>query len=401
MPSEAEWEKAARGTDGRIYPWGNDWDPSRLALKDLQPVDLFPSGASPYGALNMLGNAGEWTADPYGPYPGAQWSVKRQRPVVRGWANDEWEAHAATRVSADPDEVNPTIWTGFRCARGPQPPALADAVVAMDIPVAKPPPLEATTHITAGMVYVPAGEFVMGADLSQEELAAAPWRVNQTPAHTVYLDAYYVDRAEVTSGQYVRFLNALGEHRLACLGQDCTSCLSGSDCTIVNGSHIRQKDGQYIVKPDYESYPVVETSWYGAQAYCNWLDKRLPTEAEWEKAARGTDGRRFPWGNDWNMERVGYEPYKISDTSEVGSHPDDTSPYGAVDMLANATEWVADWYDPNYYSHSPARNPRGPESGEEKVIRSHAGPGTAEYGLAYRQHEFTLRNAGFRCAYMP
>ena len=118
---------------------------------------------------------------------------------------------------------------------------------------------------------------------------------DEKPQHPVYLEAFWIDRTEVTNGQYVQFLNALGAHTGACGGRDCVE-------TQVEDrySHIlrRNQDGRYVVEPGFEDHPVTQVSWYGAQAYCAWVGARLPTEAEWEKAARGVDGRLYPWGHE-------------------------------------------------------------------------------------------------------
>ena len=177
------------------------------------------------------------------------------------------------------------------------------------------------------MALVPAGEFGMGREDGADD---------ERPAHVVWLDAFYIDKTEVTNAQFKAFCDATGYLPPANPDWD----------------------------PDYfhskADYPVLQITYDQATAYCAWRHKRLPTEAEWEKAARGTDARKYPWGNDWDPKRVNAwgEPYKY--TAPVGSFPEGASPYGAVDMAGNVWEWCYDWFDPKYYQHSPARNPTGP-----------------------------------------
>jgi serine/threonine-protein kinase len=222
------------------------------------------------------------------------------------------------------------------------------------------------------MVQVPAGQFLMGATSADTD--ADP---QEKPPHTVYLDAFWIDRTEVTNAQYARFLNAQGGHRARCGGQDCIRTRAeGGD------SHIQQQDGQYSAQSSFGSHPVIEVSWYGAQAYCRWAGGRLPTEAEWEKAGRGTTGHKYPWGNSFGggkantcdrncpaeNRKTGIND-RYARTAPVGSFQAGASPYGVLDMAGNVWEWVSDWYGEAYYRSSPASNPQGPSSGGQKVIR--------------------------------
>jgi len=245
-------------------------------------------------------------------------------------------------------------------------------------------PLPPTPSATPGMVYVPAGEFTMGSDEGDSD---------EKPVHTVYLDAFYIDKTEVTNAQY----------------QKCVEAGACQAPTICDWGEPTYGDAS---KADH---PVVCVSWDGAKAYCEWAGKRLPTEAEWEKAARGTDGRVYPWGNTFDGSRLNFcdrnceSDWKDSDaddgyaqTALVGSYPQGASPYGALDMAGNVGEWVADWYDSGYYSQSPARNPPGPDSGESRVLRGGSWSGAPLYvRCAIRfwiNPDLRYSNLGFRCA---
>jgi formylglycine-generating enzyme required for sulfatase activity len=397
LPTEAEWEKAARGTDGRTYPWGDEWDPSRLQIHYTQgegfetaPVGSYLEGASPYGVLDIAGNAPEWTNNPYRPYPGGQLMERIEGEhnlfVARG-------GYHGLLGTPDPPEIlyraadrfPRNDVSGFRCARGAAPSALEKAIVRSSVPT-PPPTLESVS--LAGMIEIPASEFEMGSDLL--DLRDTSYH---SPAHVVYLDTFYIDRYEATEAQYAAFLNALGQHLFACDGHDCILLEGESRMSFSNPSHIRKVGTQYVVDPGYEDYPVNRVYWYGAQAYCHWLGKRLPTEAEWEKAARGTDGRLYPWGNEWDVEKARYG----APLQPVGSDPFDVSPYGVIDMLGSVKEWVFDWYDPDYYTWSPTHNPWGPaEPGEHERKAARPGIGGAEL---VSRGKGTLD--GFRCAYTP
>ena len=168
---------------------------------------------------------------------------------------------------------------------------------------------------------------------------------NEKPYHKVYLDAYYIDKNDVTVDEYTRCVNAGG----------CTATNTRQDCDYgVSGRG---------------DHPINCVDWNQANTYCQWAGKQLPTEAQWEKAARGTDGRIYPWGNKWNASKACFNK---SSACEVGSYPQGASPYGVMDMAGNVLDWVSDWYDANYYASSPDRNPQGPDSGPYRVGRGGA-----------------------------
>ena len=234
--------------------------------------------------------------------------------------------------------------------------------IAAVLPTATPTP-----SVPPGMVYVPVGEFIMGSTTTQVDYALAlcneswgnckrSWFDNEQPQHTVYLDAFCIDQTEVTNTQY-------------------RACVEAGVCDA-------PLDTTYYDDTSYAQHPVVYVGWNDADAYCWWAGKRLPTEAEWEKAARGTDGRLYPWGNTFDGSKLNFCDKNCSedrrdtsvddgyaDTAPVGSYPAGASPYGALDMAGNVWEWVADWADSGYYSQSPGRNPPGPDSGEKRVMR--------------------------------
>jgi formylglycine-generating enzyme required for sulfatase activity len=240
------------------------------------------------------------------------------------------------------------------------------------------------------MVRIPAGTFLMGSDRKVDRNAYPA----EFPQRKVYLDAYEIDKYEVTTVQFLKFVLA-----------------SNRDPLI---------DWQYDggnFQETMASHPVMHVSWFDADAYCKWAGKRLPTSAEWEKAARGEDGRIFPWGNEpaglsrANFGRTGlsgpvrdrperlllYPPIISVDKYENGA-----SPYGVFQMAGNVAEWTADWYDPNYYKKAPDRNPKGPEKGTQRAFR---GGGWIDSTPTVRpaQRNGTEPNTkmnwlGFRCA---
>jgi iron(II)-dependent oxidoreductase len=182
------------------------------------------------------------------------------------------------------------------------------------------------------MALIPAGPFLMGGEFDEER-----------PRHRVALDAFRIDRVEVTNEHYAAYLQATG----------------------VSAPRFWNKSDRFHNGEKFPRHPAVGISWFEAKAFCEWQGKRLPTEAEWEKAARGgREGFAFPWGDTPDHARANYEG---QGTLPVGSYPQND--YGLFDMSGNVWEWVADWFDAGYYGKSPEGNPAGPDSGQEKVLR--------------------------------
>jgi serine/threonine-protein kinase len=254
---------------------------------------------------------------------------------------------------------------------GVLPALVSPAPIPVPTAMAKPP-VEERIFGDAPMVFVPAGEFTMGSnDYSDEK-----------PPHTVYLDAFWIDKFEVTNAAYKK-------------------CVDVGKRQPPSSPKSNTRDS-YYGDLQYGNYPVIYVSWNDANACCTWAGKRLPTEAEWEKAARGTDGRIYPWGNTFEQSRLN-SGMVVGDTTEVGKYPSGASPYGVLDMAGNVWEWVADWY--GSYPSGTQRNPTGPMSGEGRVVR-----GGALYLDWYNvrvavRHVLaptaSLSNVGFRCARSP
>ncbi len=249
------------------------------------------------------------------------------------------------------------------------------------------------------MVYVPEGEFLMGAKDDPEA------KNDETPQHIVYLDAFWIDKTEVTNAMFAKFVAETGYITTA--EQQGWSKVHAESGQWVNteGADWQHPTGPGSNIKGLDHYPVLHTSWEDARSYCAWAGKRLPTEAEWEKAARGPDGRLFPWGNSINCN---YAQYKDcgGKSLPVGSRPDGVSYYGAEDMAGNAWEWVADWYDANYYAYSPYENPPGPSGGEYRIQRGGSWKmGGPKYlrasNRARADTSETWETDGFRCAADP
>lgn len=222
------------------------------------------------------------------------------------------------------------------------------------------------------MLYVPAGDFQMGSENGES---------NEKPVHTVYLSAFWIDQTEVTNAMYAK-------------------CVQAGACKLPSSLKSNTRENYYN-NPGFKDYPVIYVSWDDAATYCKWAGRRLPTEAEWEKVARGTDERIYPWGNTIDENYANYGQ-NIGDTTIVGGYEEGVSFYGAYDMAGNVWEWVSDWYAADYYSTSPSSNPTGSASGLYRVLRG--GSWTTNNYIVRSAHRSltvpvnTNSNYGFRCA---
>ena len=273
------------------------------------------------------------------------------------------------------------------------------------------------------MVLIPAGEFLMGS--SEDEGA-----FDEHPQHKVYLDAYYIDKYEVTNAQFKEFVEATGyvtdaerkgygevwnlkegwEPWRLQIFKD-VNWRRPNDWVNTeshpNRPHPDAWENYNIM--DKMDYPVVQVSWNDVQVYAKWAGKRLPTEAEWEKAARGTDGRMWPWGNVFNIDIGGVTVHAniaSDDLLSVDSFPTGVSPYGVYNMVGNVQEWVADWYAADYYIHSPRNNPKGPDNGIARVLKGGSWRHQKSHHVLsasrnYQAPDYSSNFVGFRCAWNP
>jgi len=254
------------------------------------------------------------------------------------------------------------------------------------------PDSDQVTGVQLEMVDIPAGEFWMGCNGAVDEWCED----DEYPYHAVMLSAYKIGKYEVTVGEYQK-------------------CVASGVCNnsgaILHYSADTENSSCHFGMVGKENYPMNCVTWYGAKAFCEWIGGRLPTEAEWEKAARGTDGRKYPWGNEeatciyavMSDSNAGGDGCGTNGPMPRGSISVGKSPYGAYDMAGNVWEWVSDWYAEDYYEETPTNNPMGPGSGEYRVMRGGAWDedSSDEMRVSYRNYEYPSAyadNLGFRCA---
>jgi formylglycine-generating enzyme required for sulfatase activity len=430
LPVEPEWEKASRGEDGRLFPWDDDWDPKRANTWEDGPGQRTPVGAyspdgdSPYGCADMAGNVWEWTGSLYRTYPyqqddGREDPDSNGSPVVRGgsWENDRRSARCAYRGSRGPDDFLDVI--GFRVVlslpgldaapqsvvesaepREPSHPAVFDLSVqagasplAADVARPSAAPGDATTkkppkavkkptdHIRPDtfilteptrmeFVRVDGGSFLMGSDKTKYPDS----RDDELPRRRIEVPEFFIGKYPVTNAQYASFAKATGR-KAPLLGK--------------------------------EDHPVVNVGWRDAVAFTEWLSRqtgkpfRLPAEPEWEKAARGTDGRLWPWGNNWDPKRANTSEGGRGGTTPVGQYsPGGDSPYGCADMAGNVWEWTSSLSKP--YPYDPGDGREDLQAGGPRVVRGGSwydsqGLARAAYRLMYNPGDFDS-SFGFRVA---
>ncbi len=322
LPTEAQWERAARGSDERTWPWGDE--PPRPAHAVLESTDTRPVGgrlvgAGPFGHLDLAGNAWEWTASGYTDYPyveGRESDDKGTR-VLRGGAfvHGAGDARCSSRHGMLPATVD--HYVGFRLAAAPG--VGADGIELLD---------------------VPAGSVFMGND---QRPSGGPAPPDEVPRHTVDVNAFELTATPVTNAQYAAFVRATG--------------------------HVAPIDWDGGTPPGHQDHPVTHVDWHDATAFCRWAGGRLPTEAEWERAARGVDGRLYPWGEDPpdDGRAHAFHGLKRGSTAPVGAAPGGASPYGLLDMAGNVWEWVSSAYRPYPYDAGDGRE--DPESDESRALR--------------------------------
>jgi formylglycine-generating enzyme required for sulfatase activity len=379
LPSEAEWEKAARGTDGRRYVWGNElYEGFVNLLVKVKPAGDRAIDKSPYRVFDMAGNVAEWTADDFGPYPGSDYhdsQYGKKTKVVRGYFSPEKKVshfaeivyRSAARYGVPAQKSSYSI--GFRCV--------------MDIDstnTVTEKTREETTEIE--MVYIPPGKFVMGTDKEKENPVPEsyglknPAYLDETPLQEVYLGGFYIDRYEVTIEQFRGFLKAKDRPSPS------------------------QWDKIDLPEDKKGELPAFAVTWAEAAEYARWAGKRLPSEEEWEKAARGANGIRFLWGKKGSDIPEGF---LLKSLIAVNKSDRDRSPYGVIGMGGNVSEWTNSWYEPY-----PENRHSNQDYGKKfKVVRGTSFKEAGHYNipyffrLAHRGHvDPTERytNIGFRCA---
>ncbi len=351
LPSEAQWEKSARGSDGRLFPWGDEKPTNQDAnfgngIGDTTEVGIYKSGESIFGVLDLAGNVWEWTSSMHSAYP---YNSNDGREDVNAWGarvvrGGNYLSAAKNIRCADRHSIYPTardIYIGFR-------------VATKNLSVIKK-----DCEINFEWQQIPAGKFLMGSSYTQtdKELPDPEYYGvskhganrpadfdNELPQHKLFLDKYQISKTPVTNSQYEIFTKA-------------------------KSYPVPGHWPEGVVTPEIANHPVVYVDWADVQAFCTWAGVALPTEPQWERAARGKDGRIWPWGNTPPTKELAN--FGLSDktgrTREVGSYPSGASPEGVLDLAGNVWEMVGSAYRP--YPYEAADGRENLDLPEEYVLR--------------------------------
>jgi formylglycine-generating enzyme required for sulfatase activity len=415
LPTEAEWEKAARGgLEDREFPWGDKQPVCQYGASngakfidvgcnntDTDPVGSY--SANDYGLYDMAGNVWEWVADrfaedyytnsPYENPAGPEFDFSSN--VARGgsWANPVSYLTVYRRYPLPMTVIR--YFVGFRCARSLDAKPVQPTATATPIPRKPTPtgilPTQIVDESGVSMALVPAGEFVMGSQKGRE---------NERPLREIYLDTFYMDIYEVTNELFASFLNIVEESDTPYI-----SWLKQNSVYV----RLHQRDGKWQVDAGYENHPMTDVTLEGARAFCQWRDAFLPTEAQWEKAARGgLNGALYPWGDEAPVCTPGAENgAQVSGCDGQAMSVGSFSPngYGIYDMAGNVWEWIDHPYKSDYYSVSPSDNPPGPKFTGTWVVRGGSWNFSEDYArCSYRYSRYltyTSADHGFRCARWP
>ena len=391
LPTEAEWEYAARGKEGYLYPWGNNYDDSLVndvsnGLYLLEASGSRPDDESPFGVFDLGGNVSEWIWDfyldtqynnavpqknPVGPATG-YYHVIRGGSILTAKGSTRATNRAFGAATSNAQD------RGFRCANRLDMINFSGIRLSDEIQTFVSLPSTAQLigkgNLSADKIMAEGGEFSMG---------SAQGRIDEAPVHTVSINAFIIDKYEVTNEKYA-------------------ACVEEGACTVpLKNNSLRTID--YYTNEAYKNYPVVNVTWDQAEKYCEWLGGRLPTEAEWEFAAGGNDGLIYPWGNQFMESNLNYSGKNINDPEEIGINTGDQSPLGVMDMGGNVMEWVYDRYSTDYYKQSARENPFGPDFSIYRVIRGSSYLQSDYYSRVacryYATEDSSAQDRGFRCVY--
>ncbi len=345
LPTNLEWESAAKNESGDPYPWGKTFSKEKTNAvesrnRDTQAVGTYPRGRTKDSIYDFSGNVWEWVN-----------SEKDTNNDVKNIRGGGWNSYADSVQVTSELLVSSKYFSdnlGFRCGISTNeinPEFYSPFEIENDIPSEDDLPESGSERDreSDGMieVFIPEGEFVMGNPNGA---------INEKPAHSVFVSSFWMDKMEVSNQQYA-------------------SCVRAGACTdpIIKKSF---KNAAYFDSSEFENFPVIQVTWQQADDYCKWIGGRLPTEAEWEKAAKGPEGTLYPWGNEFIAEYLNFSGSGINDTQPVDGYENGISGYGILNLSGNVAEWVLDRYAENWYSiTNQPQNPTGPEAGTYRILR--------------------------------